>query len=353
MHEILLNLHMHTRFSDGSATHAEIAREAIQAGLDAVIVTDHNVWAAGIEQVFQEKSKRVLLLVGEEVHDMLRKPQKNHLLIFNAGRDLSAFGRDPQNLINQVQQANGLAFLAHPYEDALPAFHEDALDWVDWQVDGFTGIELWNGLSELKTQGKNLPGTIFYALFPRFLPTGPLPRTLEKWSQLLAQGRRVVAVGGSDAHALKMKIGPFRKVIFPYRFHFACINNHLMIDAPLTGRLESDRQQVFDALRAGHLFVGNDLPAPTRGFRFTAQGKERTAGMGDEISGKDGVTLQVRLPAKAECCLLKEGAPVRRWIDREVCTHITSQPGAYRVEAYIHHLGKRRGWIFSNPIYVK
>ena len=41
MEEILVNLHMHTTYSDGTGTHAELAQAAIQAGLDAIIVTDH------------------------------------------------------------------------------------------------------------------------------------------------------------------------------------------------------------------------------------------------------------------------------------------------------------------------
>ena len=49
MHEILLNLHMHTRYSDGSGSHEDIARAALRSGLDAVIVTDHNVLVRGIE----------------------------------------------------------------------------------------------------------------------------------------------------------------------------------------------------------------------------------------------------------------------------------------------------------------
>ena len=39
MHEIVVNLHMHTRYSDGTGTHKDIAHAAIKCGLDAVIVT--------------------------------------------------------------------------------------------------------------------------------------------------------------------------------------------------------------------------------------------------------------------------------------------------------------------------
>jgi hypothetical protein len=44
---------------------------------------------------------------------------------------------------------------------------------------------------------------------------------------------------------------------------------------------------------------------------------------------------------------------VKTFRSRELCTYITSEPGVYRVEAYIHYKGRRRGWIYSNPVYIK
>ena len=75
--------------------------------------------------------------------------------------------------------------------------------------------------------------------------------------------------------------------------------------------------------------------------------------MGSEISAINGVTLQIRLPLPVECRLIKDGEIIRTWIKRDTCTYITTEPGAYRVEAYIEYMGKPRGWIFSNPIFIK
>jgi hypothetical protein len=75
--------------------------------------------------------------------------------------------------------------------------------------------------------------------------------------------------------------------------------------------------------------------------------------MGDEIRLDKGVTLQVKLPARAdECRLLQDGKVVRK-MSGEACTHLVTEPGVYRVEAYRKFLGRLRGWIFSNPIYVR
>jgi len=256
-------------------------------------------------------------------------------------------------LLDAVARANGLAFLAHIVDPAAPAVGQEDISWVDWEVRGFTGIELWNGFSEFKTVLKSKLHAIYYAYNPRRVARGPLPEALQRWDDLLARGQRVVAIGGSDAHALPGRLGPLRQTVFPYEFHFRAINTHLLLDQPLQGDAIVDAGLIYDALRQGHAFIGYDLPAPTRGFRFTAQGMEKTARMGDEISAENGVTFQIRLPQRAECNLLKDGKIIKTWTQRETCTYIATEPGVYRVEVYLQYLGLRRGWIFSNPIYVR
>jgi hypothetical protein len=353
MHELVVNLHMHTIYSDGSGTHADIARAALKAGLDVVIVTDHNLLVSGPEGYYSEGKKRVLMLIGEEVHDQARIPQKNHLLVFNATQEMATFAPDPQNLIDNVRRVEGLSFIAHPYDPECKPAKEGNLSWVDWDVRGFTGLELWNGLSELKMHGHSFLHILFYAFFPDFLAHQPPRQNLEKWDELLKEGNKIVAIGGSDAHQVHASKGPIERLIFPYEFHFKAINTHLCIPTALSGEVAADRKMIYEALAAGHAFIGYDLPGPTRGFRFTAQGREANAILGDEISAEGGVTLKARLPAAAECCLLKDGKIIQRWKNQEACTFITTRPGVYRVEVYRHYLGKRRGWIFSNPIYVK
>ena len=353
MHEIVVNLHMHTRYSDGSGTHKDIAQAAIQTGLDAVIVTDHNVLVQGVEGYYRFSRSRVLLLVGQEVHDQDRDPQKNHLLVFNASRDLSALADDPQSLINGVREAGGICFIAHPKDPEAPAFKETDISWEAWDVQNFTGIELWNGLSELKTVVPTKLHGAFYAFFPQFIGHGPIPETLERWDELLAGGRPVVAIGGSDAHAMNMHMGPIHRVIFPYIFHFKAVNTHVFIPEPLTGDVSTDKKMIYEALAAGRCFVGYDLPKATRGFTFKAKGRERSVIMGEEIPVKGGVTLQAHIPTQAEIHLIKDGKRIGVWKNSYACTYHAIEPGVYRVEIFRSYLGRKRGWIYSNPIYVR
>jgi hypothetical protein len=353
MEELVINLHMHTTYSDGSGQHADIGRAALKSGLDAVLVTDHNILVQGVDAYYKEGKKSCLLLACEEIHDQDRDPQKNHLLVFDTHEELAGLADHPQTLIDAVRRQGGLCFLAHPVDPAMPAFGQTDISWEDWEATGYTGLELWNGFSELKIVAHNVPEALFYAFFPEFLPHGPHPKTLEIWDGLLARGQRVVAVGGADAHALKMNLGPIHRTIYPYEYHFSTINTHLLTPVRLTGERELDRKMLFDALGNGHCFVGNDLPAPTRGFRFLGYGKDNQIfQMGDEIRLDGTVTLQIKLPARAELRLMKDGICIQA-VHGQALAHVTDEPGVYRVEAYKTFLGRRRGWIFSNPIYIR
>jgi hypothetical protein len=313
MHELIINLHMHTTYSDGSGTYADLGRAALKTGIDVLLVTDHNIRVQGVDSFFQEGKKRTLVLACEEIHDQARDPQKNHLLVFGTQQELASFASDPQVLINAVRKDGGLCFLAHPVDPAMPAFGETDISWEAWNVTGYTGLELWNGFSELKTVAKGRLDALFYAFFPVFIPHGPLPKTLNIWDGLLTKQQRVVAVGGSDAHARHMSMGPIHKVIFPYEYHFSSINTHAFIPTPLTGDMHQDRRMVLDSLAAGHCFVGCDIHYPTRGFRFTAQGKDLIRIQGDEIPANGTVTLQAKFPAKANIKLIKDGVCIKTY----------------------------------------
>jgi hypothetical protein len=300
----------------------------------------------------QAARNKVLVLVGEEVHDQDRDPQKNHLLVLGLDHEVATLADEPAALIRAVRDAGGLSFIAHPVDPAAHAFGEHDISWEDWSVTDFTGIELWNGLSELKTLVPTRLHGALYAFFPSLVAHKPIAKTLKKWDELLRQSR-VVAIGGSDAHALHLRMGPVRRVIYPYDFHFSAINTHAFIPTELTGEAAADRRLVYQALAAGHCFVGYDLPLSTRGFRFTGHGREASVLMGDEISARGGVTLQAHVPSQAEIRLVQDGRLIRTARKAYALTHIAEEPGVYRIEVYRHYRGFRRGWIFSNPIYVR
>lgn len=352
MQEITINLHMHTRHSDGTGSHQDIAQAALRAGLQAVIVTDHNILVKDQERYYTENGDRVLVLVGEEIHDNSTPARNNHLLVFGVQEELAGLAGDTQKLIDEINNQGGLSFIAHPIDPAAPQFNQGDFSWDKWDIRGYIGIELWNGFSEFKTRLKNIPAALWYAYQPRRVGRGPIPETLQLWDQLTSGGKRVVAVGGSDAHAMNASLGPLKKKVFPYEYHFKSVNTHLLLPTELTGDLKADRGLIYEALGAGHAFVGYDLPYSTRGFRFSVQSSQGSAIMGDRIDMAAESRLQIELPRPADCRLIRNGEVIQSWRKAINCQIPVSRPGVYRIEAFIPYLGLKRGWIYSNPIYI-
>jgi len=350
--EFVVNLHIHSSYSDGTWSHQKIAEAGINSGVDGIIITDHNILVHNLDGYYHKNGKKILVMVGEEIHNKNLEPQKNHLITFGQNKELCEYADNTQLLINQVKKNGGLSFLAHPFEKNLPQVNEPEITWDNWNVEGFNGIEIWNHLSELKNESRSWPHLIFNILFPYGYARGPHPMSLKKWDELLMAGKKIIAVGGSDAHRLVMKKGLLEREIFPYAFHFNAINNHLLVRQPLSGDYPNDRKIIVDAFKSGNSYVGYDLPASTKGFRFYAQGKQATAIMGEEIELNPSITFQIRVPEAAECRLIHNGNVLEIWKNQEICTYITKSTGIYRVECYIQYFGKKRGWIFSNPIFV-
>jgi PHP domain len=349
MIEIAANLHMHTPYSDGHAYHDEIAQAAAQAGLSAVVTTDHNVYVRGIEGY----RHGVMLLVGEEVHDAQLRPQGNHCLIYNAGHEMSPFAANPQTLIHETAARGGMSFLAHPVEyGSSLGIEREAYGWREWRLRDYTGIELWNYMSEFKARLWNWPAAILWAFAPTLAIHGPFPAALKLWDSLLTEGKRVVAIGNSDAHGFVFRLGPIARTLFPYRDLFRCVNTHVLIDAPLTHDFATDKKMLFDALRAGHCFVGYDRAASTRGFRFDADNGNDTAIMGDVLRRTGAIRFRIRAPEDCQITLLRNGRILARTLGEQL-DHTAVEPGAYRVECHKWFRGLQRGWIFSNPIYVR
>ncbi len=340
---------MHTPYSDGEAYHDEIATAASRAGIDAVIVTDHNVHVRGLEGY----QHGVLVLVGEEVHNPRRRPQASHCLIYGAEVEMAPYAAHPQNLIRQVSECGGIAYLAHPVEFASGiSLENEDFSWKDWPLQGFTGIEIWNVMSEFKARLWNWPAAVFFALFPSLAMRGPFPGALRLWDSLHAEGRRVAAVGNSDAHGTHFGIGALKLTVLPYEYLFRCVNTHLLIEKPLTRDFETDKRLLLNALRVGRGFVGCDMAGDTRGFRFVASNGVDRAEMGDELRRTGMIRYKVTCPRAASIRLLCNGKLMAQ-ASGDSLDFQSLEMGAWRVEVYRRWRGRRIGWIFSNPIYAR
>ena len=360
--EVVGNFHVHTLYSDGTGTHREVAQAAARAGLDVLMFTDHNVWSEHHTGWYADASsgRKVLLLMGQEVHDETLSPSINHYLCLGADGDVHTYAREPQALIDACRRHGGAGFIAHPIDPPAPMQPKDStFPWLDWNVSGYTGIEVWNYMSEFKWTLTSVPRALLALVMPRLFATGPFPETLTLWDKLLSSGQRVVGIGNADAHAHAIRVGPIVRRLFEYEDLFKAVNTHLLIEGALAENWAAARQQVLGALADGHAFVAYDGAASARGFRFVALGPRAYASMGDEVRRERGLTLYVNAPKPATMRLIRDGQEAARTYGRQL-EYRVGEPGVFRVEVGRPAGGgpwvrtnRPRVWILSNPIYVR
>jgi hypothetical protein len=359
--EYRANFHQHTTASDGAGTHQAVLEAGVQAGLEVMTFTDHNVYIPGLEGWYGQ----MLVIMGSEINDTKLVPECNHYLCLGSDRDLNEHAANPQALIDAVNANGGVGFIAHPFEHAAPKFGEGAIPWHPWEVSGYTGLEIWNYMSEFKAKLTGKVQAVRAAFEPDNFITAPFPETLAKWDELTRSGQRVVAIGNSDAHAQTYKLGPLSRTLFPYRDLFSAVRTHLLLKEPLSPDVEQAKLQVLTALRQGHCFVAYDHIGDTTGFRFNAIDAENKilftttttephAIQGDELNfgSLNMIELTVTAPDRAEIRLLKDGQVIAKGRGTSL-SHIATEPGVYRVECYRVFKTRWRGWIYSNPIYIR
>ncbi len=354
MHQITGNLHLHTNASDGTGTHDEVAAAAVNAGLDFIIYTDHNTWVDGVEGWYKDpqSGKEVLRFMGQEVNDQALEPELNHMLCHFVSSNLNDVAANPQTLIDTATERGGLTFLAHPLERPGYAEAAQTYPWISWDISGYTGVEIWNAMTDAKWRLRTLPRGIAGGYLPKAVFTAPFPEMLTKWDELLATGEKVVAVGSSDAHAWPLTWKKITRTFFPYELMFSAINTHLLLNEPLSRNVDQAKTQIYTALKSGHCFVSNDLVASPRGFSFTAESGTTQAIMGDTLSLQSEAVLRVNSPHKAKIRLIKDGQLISESTGKRL-EYRTGKPGVYRVEMHRWYWLKNRGWVYSNPIYVR
>jgi hypothetical protein len=346
MFEYIGATHMHSTFSDGTGEVTDIAKFADEVGLDFILLTDHNTLRA-LQEGYEKWYGNTLLLVGVEIND---KENRNHYLAFGIDE---AFGtRTPANkYVAKVKELGGIGFLAHPHEKRDHKEHP-AYPWTEWDTEDFTGIEIWNHMSEWV---ENLTEENKYRSFLHPLRTinAPPKETLKIWDEL-NQKRKVIAIGGIDAHAHKYNLVGFIEVeIFPYKVLFKSIRTHIFIDEAIKkGKSVKDintaKWQIYNALKDGRCFVANDYVAESKGFRFFAEHNGKKYQMGETVPDNKNVELSVLLPGiEAEIKLIRNGNVIEKNNGMNA-EFIVNKKGAYRVEVF----NNKRAWIFSNHIRV-
>lgn len=332
-------IHLHSTYSDGSGTVAQIARAANRAGIDVVLLTDHDTLEAkrrGEERWWDD----ALVLVGEEVSPT----DRDHYLAFGIETEISRRLTGPE-ISRAVKDAGGFGFAAHPFSRGFEPLKRPGIPFGD--LDRVDGVELWSFLNDT---GERVRGPLDVArliLAPQTIIGGPPEGNLREWDRL-CQARRVVAIGGLDAHQFGVRIAgrvPIRAM--SYKRLFKQLHTHVMTTSAPTRELAHDRALVYEGLREGRCYIAVDAIAPARGFAFWADGPGGTVPMGGEAAAGDW-TLHVQTPRAAHIRLVRDGAPVAE-TDGSELYHVIEGSGVLRTEVELEN----RTWILSNPCYFR
>lgn len=288
--------HSHSRYSDGSGTIEENYASARNKGLTFVTSTDHNTLAQR-DDVYTYSTPKFLGLLGEEVTSSY-----GHSLAYNTF-ELIDWRLPPQAMIDSARAANGgqgMLYIAHPYYPGL--------EWDDWTVTNYNGIEVWNG---------------FYA------PTHPVnTQAFEKWDEFNLLGYHINGIANSDAHNTS-KIGD--PMIRAYLGDFS-------------------RESIIEVIRNGNFYGTNgpELDFAVNGVMMGGDAWITTAGETITISASashDENIISVRL--------IKNGEEFQSWTPGQVTWAETLSDSAvtgdfYRLEVQTLD----GGYAFSNPVWI-
>jgi hypothetical protein len=327
-------VHCHSTYSDGTGTVPQIAAAAARAGADVVLLTDHDTLEAR-RRGEEGWHGPVLVCVGEEVSPR----RQNHYLAFGLEQEIAHRGMSAAQIVAAVRDAGGFGFAAHPFSKGSELFARagTGLPWSDLEAEELDGLEVWSLVTDVAEGLTSRRDAVRFVVAPRRVVERPPERNLAEWDRLGAR-RRVVGIGGIDAHQIGLRIGgrvPLR--LMGYHRSFAMLRTHVLVDA------EPSVASVYAALRAGRCYLALDHLGSPKGFEFEGMGQEVEAGPR---------TLRARVPRPAALRLLRDGVQIATTHGLELSADV-EEPGVYRLEANLPHHGRDRAWILSNPVYLR
>jgi hypothetical protein len=392
LHDFRVILHAHAEDSAHTGgTRPEMLADAKKAGVHAILLSDHfrppkdfvnDSWRGlhdGVLFIPGSEDRGFLLLPANSIMDRMKEPT-------------------PQ-FIASVRSDGGLIFLSHIEERP------------DHPMTGLDGMEIYNRHADAKKDAAGIVALVLKLTDPpalrelqeslRLYPDEILAAQVSYPDDYLAKWdaetttRRLTGVGANDCHhnqvlLVKMiddqtvRVGTnvdaddkMRSVsaserpgireltkdhkpgdvlarldFDPYYRSFRNVATHVL--AP-----ELTEAAIRNALRNGHAYVSHDWMCDPTGFQFAliptseeAVDTERRVLMGEERKYVPGMSLQAQFPVSCRIRLLSGGRVIaERSGDR--LEHVVREPGVYRVEGWLDLHGESRGWLYSNPIYVR
>ncbi|ATB48972.1 phosphotransferase [Corallococcus macrosporus DSM 14697] len=327
--------HVHTTRSDGRGTPEAVAAAARAAGLDFVVLTDHNDFAPR-EPAFVHG---VLLVHGVEI-----STSHGHLVAFGMARPLEGMRAwmPPGDAVRAVEAAGGTAVLAHPVQKRNPwkddASAKEAPGFELYSADTFFRHAVRNPFSRLlPAVGASLTNAVHGVMLLVAPEPEPMARFLE-----LSRERPRLAFCAHDAHGLP-----------PYGAVFASLAMYLPSETlpfPLPEDAKDAAVRVSRALGSGQALCAFRALGEPGGFVLEGMDAVRR-------EAREGDRLTVRLPGLPEA----DSARVRVWgsgrLGADGRSVELTEPGVVQVEVWVRAPGRFFGtewrpWLVPGPVRV-
>ena len=154
-------LHVHSTYSDGELSIADLRQVYLALGCRIVCMTDH-AEAFGLRSLQSYVSEcRALSGDGLQFLAGMEFACRNGMHVLGFGVTSRVPSNDPQTVIRHIKDAGGIAVIAHP---KITAF-----DWIESFDELPHGIETWN----TKYDGRHAPRTVTFELLRRLRVRDP------------------------------------------------------------------------------------------------------------------------------------------------------------------------------------
>ena len=336
-------IHIHSVYSDGTGDVDSISKAAKKAGLDWIIITDHNSF-----EIEEGIYNGVYVIKGEEISPK----DENHYLALGINKYIQP-NENAKHNVEAVKLNGGFGFAAHPNEgvnsQGSPRLNKhQPIKWTNKNIIP-DGVEIWNWFSEW---ADNLNDRNIFTLACAFLCKNKLVKSANSnvlfwWDNLNNVSEKIVpAIGGIDAHALKIKDYIIPVTIFPYESMFKTIVNIVTSDEEFKTDFFARKEQILEALKSGRNLIINravskEIPD------INVSNKNQAVTSGESISLDNETFLNVQTKKKSSIKIIHNGKEIKSIISNGI-KMLLNEVGKYRVEI---KLGER-GFAYSNPILV-
>lgn len=333
--------HIHTNASEGAGSPEEILAAAKRAGLDFVVITDHNTMSSWEKEQWNSSSSP-LLLKGIEI-----STKSGHLLGLGLKKTHAHFSREAQDAINEIRSLGGIAVLSHPTRPKTP--------WRNFSVEDFSGIEILN----MNNVFSSVSRFKLLFLFPQacFNQKGALTSLLDfetsalsLWDTLNTRSK-IYGFYGADAH------GPAFIGVPSYEAIFGVASLHLVARRPAADTLTEDVVRTLLAKGSFYMAIDGLSLSTYVDFQLVRDGVA-LARIGETCRGirkNDQLKFDALAPEGAAIVLMRNGTPYEKFEDSHFDIPL-KLPGAYRIEIVIpkerNPYGVEKRWIVTNHITV-